>query len=1290
MASPSDRLQILLTVKPDDPAVLELLEFCLQHELLSSEEVQSFTYFKLSCPLPARSPSAAVLSPVSEVRSQSPRPTSSEPAVTPKPARPPSLVGQALSSLMAEISVIWLLFLGVFMVVVSSAVLAASQWENFSAIGQYAILLGYTLVFGGVGLWTGRQENLRLTSRMLQIATLLLIPVNFWMIDGFNLWQSPTGLAIGAIAALVLAALNFQLLRSQSRLTWLNTVGLSLLHWGWAIPGLPLIATYAGTIGTAALQIFDQRHDRGTENRGTENRETENPATEDHATENREEIGQITVAFATLLLLGRAVLGRGIPVSQLGLAIGICGWLLCWLNRTQARPLWSQVGIGLLLLGWLAAVTADQQAQSLGVSLLALWLLFDRLRRLWRVQELVAIVLVGWQTYSLLQIVLPLAWRNAVVSTIAGWAGLTYNTFGSGQAVTYASDELTGLGSFAYLVILVGFAAYLHRQQQSRLAIVTERITLGLGFLLAVPGLFEPWVRAMYLSLSTVLLGLVLWQRYRTNALLIYLTHTTGVAALLAWIAWRFSSLSPQQGAIVLLVVAVVEWMVAWRVRDRAWQTSAWYLALGLTSISYWLLNDTSFWDLPWLAAQNWREDDSLPALTFLLAPLCLTFLGTQRQFPYAQQATRLSTITLLLLPTLTITSRFSSLIGLTIATVLMLLNTHQWQKLVMAAITIGFGLGAATVAVPQIFGELKFEQWLLWGSIVVWGLRLLWQLTLRRSERRSTQLTTHYTNALNGWAIAGTTLSLMLLSLFALYLLTTSTAVPWQFSLASGLIAAAIAYRLWQQPTDLGFYGLAWSVELLLFSVLSTTAITPWAIANLALALATQLAGDFWLRRSARLNLSSFYLVPILFASVGMTLGHQQFTATTGLYTFAAAMVAIGIGRRRSDLKPITLVSVLVASIAAYEWLIYRLINAPSTGALGDAVVLLAGLATAIALVYSLLARWLLPYLRFQPTELSAITHVHWAIGSALILLAPVLSLSSLGSNLWIGVMLALAGYALWRGRTVSTWVYFGLAQGLLVLVDRLDQFVPEPLLLAWGGAIAALIGLALYYIPWQRLGWSKTPWQRSALVLPGLTVLLTPDSINIQSLLIIGGFYGWLASATRQIRLSYLSLVLAVWAGERLLQTWNLTDPLWHVTLLSNSLLYVVQVDPALAGSQSKEVRHWLRCLAIGLFCLTALVQSEGNWIQGLLTIALGIGLIAAGLILRIRALLYIGTLTFLFKVLRQLWLFISDYSLTLWALGILLGLALIWIAATFESRRSQAIAFVQYWVTELDAWE
>lgn len=76
--------------------------------------------------------------------------------------------------------------------------------------------------------------------------------------------------------------------------------------------------------------------------------------------------------------------------------------------------------------------------------------------------------------------------------------------------------------------------------------------------------------------------------------------------------------------------------------------------------------------------------------------------------------------------------------------------------------------------------------------------------------------------------------------------------------------------------------------------------------------------------------------------------------------------------------------------------------------------------------------------------------------------------------------------------------------------------------------------------------------------------------------------------------------------------------------------------------------------------------------------------------GLALRIRAFLYVGTVTFIVEILRQIWFFINDYSFLLWAMGIILGIAFIWIAATFESRREQMTSMLRGWVTELEDWD
>jgi hypothetical protein len=144
-----------------------------------------------------------------------------------------------------------------------------------------------------------------------------------------------------------------------------------------------------------------------------------------------------------------------------------------------------------------------------------------------------------------------------------------------------------------------------------------------------------------------------------------------------------------------------------------------------------------------------------------------------------------------------------------------------------------------------------------------------------------------------------------------------------------------------------------------------------------------------------------------------------------------------------------------------------------------------------------------------------------------------------------------------------------------------------------------------------------------------------------------------------------------------------------------VGGSILYVAQIDPALQTQSAREQRHFLRSIATALVCCTALYQAEIDTgrtavLTGIITLALSVGLVFAGLLLRVRAYLYIGTVTFVLRILRWLWLFISYYSLLLWAVGIVLGLIFIWVAATFEARRNQVNAIVQYWSAELEQWE
>ena len=79
-----------------------------------------------------------------------------------------------------------------------------------------------------------------------------------------------------------------------------------------------------------------------------------------------------------------------------------------------------------------------------------------------------------------------------------------------------------------------------------------------------------------------------------------------------------------------------------------------------------------------------------------------------------------------------------------------------------------------------------------------------------------------------------------------------------------------------------------------------------------------------------------------------------------------------------------------------------------------------------------------------------------------------------------------------------------------------------------------------------------------------------------------------------------------------------------------------------------------------------------------------------IAAGLALRVRAFLFVGTGIFLINVFYQLVVLIFDYPLIKWAIGLAFGIAFIWIAATFETRRDRISALVQHWVGQLQSWD
>ncbi len=657
----------------------------------------------------------------------------------------------------------------------------------------------------------------------------------------------------------------------------------------------------------------------------------------------------------------------------------------------------------------------------------------------------------------------------------------------------------------------------------------------------------------------------------------------------------------------------------------------------------------------------------------------------------------------------------------------------------------MGFGLGAE-LAVIVTFTQLSFSSALLWLAATLWLLWLLQEgLTSRSPEGSLRQL---YARAVHRWFLGLALLGLGVLTVHLGLAASFNQPIAASTLLSSLLIGAALALQLWrsslrQGANELMFYQLAWAAELAIVAWVGwrfgASVSARWhpdllAALTLGLGLATQIGGDLVMARgnsqAAQNWRPSWRIIPLGYAALGLLYAHVNLLglgdnrsaglgAYTGLYSLAAALIGLGVGRRQPQLKPITLVGLLLATGAAYELLIYRLLQA-SGGSWGDGLALLAGLAILIAGLLRLGQSWLRPYLRLSVGELKPVAHLHWILGSGLALLA-MGNLSSRGFWVWLAVAIGLSAYALLNGRqkpptleppaleppgvpvsrqpdqlTTDGWTYAGIAQMLGLISYSLVRWWPDSIWLAtWAAALAAVMAMALYFLPWPRWGWSARPWQNMALFWPGTVVLFTFPTISLQSLLLVAAFYAWIAKTAARPRLSYLGLLLLDWAVLRYVtgQGWlNLT---WLSAVLAASLLYVAQVDPTLQTLAAKQQRHTLRMFAVGLLSLTLLYQAEVEtgqtalMISGL-TLLAGLGLVLLGLALRTRAFLYVGTVTFVLKVLRLFWLLINTDSLLLWASGILVGLIFIWVAATFEARRSQVSALMQYWFTEFERWE
>jgi hypothetical protein len=1334
MSSPLERsIKIEVRLPSYHPQLLQGLDIWLSLGLISDAQVRQLCREFLVCSviLEPRAESVNVQGVSQRIAEKSTVISNAgQPSVVPGKQQPPpqlakpSLFTEILQSLLSELSVRWLLFLGVFLVVLSSGVLAASQWEKFPVAGQYGVLFAYTLCFWGLSFWTGKQSNLRLTTQTLLTVTLLLVPVNFWAMDSFGLWQNPVNWIVVAIASFSLTAITVLICKSRlfavhlphENFRLINILGLSYLHWGWKLSGFPLIALYLAVVGTSLITVYQTSLAR-QRNRQS-GLDINLPAS--------------IVIYALLVLLVRGIFVANIDITQLGLAIGICGWLVAWLaiSRTEGVETrhgaslqnaslrlsvpWQFIGGILLFLGWLVSVVTHPW-QAITVSGLSLWFFSSRLQRYNLQADFAAIFVIGLET-------IWLGWR-LVPSELQKWAIAIATQLTNSQNEAWA---LLSIALFPYVILMVVLIELLRHVGRSEVAKFGELLTLFFASVLTTIALVNPVLRSLNLLFSTVTLAIVTQRRREEDAqrnegnqtrrqgdkgrepdsqfpastnlpTLIYLTHITGVLTFCSIVDWLFPSLRNEHWAMILLALMVGEWLFS--IGDRWWRRSTWHIGLGLAIISFLLL-----WVNADLAWRNYGATNANWGLIWLITPMTLTGIASRSSGEKRTTNSILSVLALGLSQLLTLPLPNFRFISLAVAAALMFVNTNYLRHKAYAVITVGFVISTIGTllweGVPG-FPKLAIQGWFVVGAIAILSL---W-LTRKLLRQRSNELASIYADATDKWAIALCSVELLSLTLHSV-LVYLQVTTPGLLYLAAGAITlGAIVYRSWGEATNFAFYGIGWCLELLTAELIGfgKPSIIHIAIANIGLGLITQLFGEWWQRRHRLERLpSSFHILPLMYGGFSLVLRLNTFTEWTGLASLGIALIAIGVGRRRQEFKPLVYLGLVGISISAYELLFYQMLQA-SGGAWGDGLIAMSALSTSIMYAYRILSPWLSSYLRLSTKELKTVAHLHWAWSSVL-LIAAIAAPIQVNRLVGLGTGIFLIRYAIFQGRypvereefpmSIITpdeiWVYLGLLEVAAMRIYWRETAVGQLFagaLVPWNAAIACVVAYFLYILPWESWGWSKRPWQVAAYILP--LVLLWETRLQIYSitLLLTAAFYVFLAKMSNQFRVTYLSVALINWAVFRWFYDLGLTDALWYVSAIGLSLLYIAQFDPQLKLPDMKAYRHYWRLLASGLICGWAILFHQYT---ALIPGTFSLIAIFAGLGLRVRAFLYVGTATFFITAFYQLVIFSLRYPFFKWLVGLVVGIILISIAANFETRRAQLSSILRSTSDKFQDWQ
>ncbi|HAC65250.1 MAG TPA: hypothetical protein DCF68_17420 [Cyanothece sp. UBA12306] len=1274
-----------ITVDPTQPEFLTGLDQWLQLGLIQDEQVRELCQTYLSCPL---TQSIAVetsdQSQVEDKISVSLTPQRIFSTVTTPVKRVGYLAQNMVQAFREELSIRWLLFLGVFLVVTSSGLLAASQWQQLSSLGVYGMLWLYTLTFWGVGKWVSQKSNLSLTAKTLQVLVCLLVPINFWAMDSLlfdaNWWE----LILLAIASISLITIFVQFRREfQSWLTIINILLLSYLHWGWEYSSsFPLIAIYGGTVTTVVILHF-LRMSQTT-------------------TQYSLDLDKGFIIYGLFLLLLRGILYPEIYPQQLGLAIGISGWLLQQ-KQVAFRNLLTSVleisGIVLLFLGWLVGVKEIFPWQSTIVAGLGINVFNQRLHRDWRRRDLLAIFLIGIEWFFLILRLLPVELLQSIIQESVPVSNIQDKIYFFYRFIL-----------FPYVIFFAIFTSWINYKSQPKLSQFKNYLIFLITVVLGILDVKDPLWRWIDLGLSTAMFAyLSHYQNFQKN-FLTYLINICGILTICCFFYWYFPNLSWISWAKILLILMVVSLIISLAKLPglKIYHQSSRYLGLILGGISYTFL---------WTAVETFLSTNNSQTVVFwwLLTPLTLTGIGIiyQTERKKRRRALFLSNYSLILFQALTFWQPNLRLISLIISAFLILINSYFFRDPFAAKTQIGF-----TISII-IFAILENSQG-LWVDLLtfrfiflnyIFNIVFLGLISQGLKRLHHNSFAVIYAKAMNQWVVF---LSVILLSKITfinsviLFKNNHFFSINWQHIISIFIALIATAYSYKKTSNFWVMCATIWALELLIISSALWIGTTKFIIALINLSF-----GLIILKFIHPSQPVSLQILPLFFAVMAVIWRIGIFTPYTGLITLAVGIIIARVDYCFHQEKIGTYIGLGLITIGIQEGVIYHLLQGVG-GTLQNQLLIL-GLITAIfALLYRLFD-WVLGLLGYRHfldlslAQIQQVAHIHWAIATLLKTIGVAwvaITLLTTKTNPYlnpinVSLSLVLSSYAFVQGRDpdmINTnansraeflkkvWIYLGFLDIASTLIFSRLIWRKLASFDGYYAGIVVIIALFVYYIPWENLGWKAESWQRVSLCLPSLLALVTTQQIAYTSLLLVAVFYLQIGVNQNNLRWSYISLGFINWAIIRFCYDHQLINPLNIALIIGLSILYVAQVEPIFRDKSRDKLRHYLRLLGIGIINFTTVIFYHN---LGWLSLGISFFTISLGLGFKIRAFLYSGTIAFIVIILSQLIMISLDNSFGKWLIGLGLGIILIAIAAIFEHKKQKIMIVWQNWKEAFKQW-